>query len=527
MANRTYGVVAILVVLFALILTHSHADAAVGTLTLRDTVVGWSFAQVSENQAGGPGWIVPSLSLRSAPPTGQVTLENSPVSLPEWVEPRGLSIADLVGQIPDEYLRGMIISYGPSTGIVVYESGSRVGNTVVVTATIYPRIHTPIWPPHNLVTQFGCLGQTPFFDHIGSVVPASTMRVYLSDGTDVTEQVQFMDISRLGLEQPIANSQSSIRYPVEEYGLWKPFPLPMGPEGLQVPTNGGCIFEQPGVDNYPLTGVFTFTVDVPPEVSVVGTQQATFQSFIGSSDVGIFQPLMNQLQGQYGDRHTRIPLSPPDGASYFLVRFPPMPGDPYTDRVDGILDNADRPTGGTYRLSTWVYLSTDLIYSGALPLYPAWQDADRAPDAEFLPLMPPPVELAAPEYVIPAGMAYDSCFTQGNCPPTILEQIYHAEMVLDIFYLAMAMPQEAGEWIPLRMAGPRWQPSTTGGQSAPESLQPPSDDGGTLSGLWSEQVTAAFAVYFPLVAGSSGPEDPGECPCGWFDSLGRMLYYHP
>jgi hypothetical protein len=45
----------------------------------------------------------------------------------------------MAGQVPDHNLQGTILSYGDFDGIVVYESGSRQGNQVVVTTTIYPR----------------------------------------------------------------------------------------------------------------------------------------------------------------------------------------------------------------------------------------------------------------------------------------------------------------------------------------------------------------------------------------------------
>ncbi|MEM2446629.1 MAG: hypothetical protein QW734_08230 [Candidatus Bathyarchaeia archaeon] len=56
-----------------------------------------------------------------------------------WLEPRGLNIVDLVGFVPDQDLAGAIISYSPGYGIVRYQSGVRVGNTVTITTKVYPR----------------------------------------------------------------------------------------------------------------------------------------------------------------------------------------------------------------------------------------------------------------------------------------------------------------------------------------------------------------------------------------------------
>lgn len=448
-----------------------------------------------------------------------------------------MSIIDLVGQIPEELLRGMIISYEPTSGIVVYEAGSRTGDTVVVTTTIYPRVYTPDWPPNNLVTHFGCLGQKPYYDHVGSVVPESVLRVYDSSGADVTYQIKYMDITAMGLSRPIAGSQSSVRYPVQQFGEGRPNPLPIGPDGLVIPENSGCRLLQPGVDNYPLTGVFTIKVVPALDATIKGTQQATFLSYIGPGFVGIFQPLMDQLRSIYPDRNTRIPLSIPPEANYFLIRYPPLPGDAYTDLYDGTYDNADRLSSGSYRLARWVYLSTDLIFSGIFPLNPAWEDADRYPGSEFLPVLTDCDELASPEYVIPAGIPYNDCFTQGNCPQGILEQIHNTEMELEIIYLHLSVAgfPLPGDWSSLRLAGPAWAPSggvgtSPSGSSAspiasgaqqelsPRSQPPPAPQGNA--------VTSHF-VYLPFVRHGFGPDGPIEYPCGWFDSLGRMLYYLP
>jgi hypothetical protein len=336
------------------------------------------------------------------------------------------------------------------------------------------------------VTHFGCLGQKPWFDHMGSVVPESTLRVYDSSGLDVTSQIEYMDITIMELAQPIAGSEASVRYPVKGYGEGRPDPLPMGPEGLVLPPNSGCLLVQPGVDNYPLTGVFATNAAPMMDVAVVSTQQATFLSYIGPGNVGIFQPLMNQLRRVYADRDARIPLSAPPEANYFLVRFPPLPGDPYADLYDGIYDNADRPSSGSYRLSRWVYLSTDLVFSGAFPLSPAWEDADRYPGADFLPLLTAADELAPPEYVLPAGIPYNDCFTQGNCPSHILEEIYNTEMVLDIIYLDVSvagLPQP-GEWFSLRLAGPAWTPSAMPRIAPSGSSASPLLSGGQLLLTW-------------------------------------------
>lgn len=451
----------------------------------------------------------------------------STTSLPGWLEPRGLSIVELVGEVPEEILQGMIISYGDALGIVVYEEGTRSGNTVVLTTTIYPRLYEVFWAPNNLLTSFNCLGQKPYYDHVGSVVPASTLRLWDRYGNEVTSEVDFMYITALGTEQPFANSSAYFRYSEDSYGRLKDFPLPLGPEGLAIPSNGGCRIDLTGVDYYPLTGVFTYTLDLPVSASVVATQQATFQTYIGVGSMGVFAPLMSQLRSAYGDRHARIPLSIPEDANYFLLKFPPMAGDPHADALRPTRHNVDRITGGTYRLSS-NRLSTDLIYSAAFPMDPGWRDADQAPGAEFLPLLAHPSDLAPLEYILPSEIEYDSCFIQGNCPSAILDQIHSAVMNLEIHYLSVGRTGGGGEWTSLQMAGPGWSPAGSGDSAPSGNPHTPAINAATDEQQRAQAAAMTYRVHLPFMTTAIIDEHPPtNCPCGWFDSSGRMLYYCP
>jgi hypothetical protein len=447
-----------------------------------------------------------------------------PAATPAWLEPRGMAILELIGQVPDRYLQGTILSHDDGEGIVVYESGSRVGNLVVVTTSIYPRVTTPTWTPY--LSTFGCLGEEPHLDLMGSVVPASVLRVYADGGAEVTAQISYMVATSMAKNQPSSGSGEWSRYPTYSYGPGGNYPLPMQPDGLHIPTNSGCRILLPNADYEHLTGVFTLEIDSSPAVGVVGVQQATFKSYIGPGNVGIFQPLMDQLLQTYGSRALRVGLNPPAGTSHFLLRFPPMPADPYTDRDGPPYPNADRPVSGTYRLWKPVHeLSSDLTISAVFPISEAWLDADQAPGTVFLPLLRTPTELAVPEYVIPAGVAYQSCFTAGTCSSAILEQIYNTPMTLEIVYLSITKPALGGEWIELEMAGPLWVPpaSDTGGVGL--ALEQPVS-GGDLSFTISEVPTDEYKIYLPFVS-ADVEEIPTGCPCGWFDALGRMLGFSP
>ncbi len=449
--------------------------------------------------------------------------------LPDWLEPRGLSIVELVGQVPESYLKDLILSYGDGNGIVVYRSGTRTGNSVTVTTTIYPRFRTPTWARDHKLTSFGCLGQRPYYDHMGAMVPASTLRVYDSNGVDVTQKIEFMYIYSMGIRQPAANSTSYDRYPPwYDYGPGRTYPLPpiVPGLGLPIPANSGCNLEMPGENYATLTGVFTLTLDPLVQATVVGSQSAKSRSYIGPGSAGIFQPLMDQLRARYPSRETRIPLSIPAGADYMLLKFPPMPGDPFADQKTGPpYYNAARPTGGTYRLARGA-LSADLIFSAVFPLSVAWQDADLSRGKAFLPVITSPSELAAPEYVLPAGIPYRDCYTYG-CSDQVLQEIYEKEMTLQIIYLSVNKPQTGGDWTSLRMAGPSWSPSAS---EAPADTrapsQPPASSASALAHA-SGTSTATYWVFLPYVAMDLYGEEPTGCPCGWFDTLGRMLDYAP
>jgi hypothetical protein len=135
-------------------------------------------------------------------------------------------------------------------------------------------------------------------------------------------------------------------------------------------------------------------------------------------------------------------------------------------------------------------------------------------------------ELAPMEYVIPAGVPYNDCYTRGDCPPDVLEQLYDTEMSLEIIYLSVAEPQAGGGWVSLRMAGPEWEPGDPGGSP----LQDTSASNGTLPASLQtgpEGTTMNHRIYIPFMTGGSERTEPTDCPCGWFDTSGRMLYYLP
>ena len=90
----------------------------------------------------------------------------------DWLEPRGLGIFDLVGQVPDEQLRGSIIVNLPGNGLLLYQSGSRNGSTVEINANVVPSYFTY---GSDVFTRVSCLGQVASYDTWPVASPPSRM----------------------------------------------------------------------------------------------------------------------------------------------------------------------------------------------------------------------------------------------------------------------------------------------------------------------------------------------------------------
>ncbi|MFC2029935.1 hypothetical protein ACFLWA_04310 [Chloroflexota bacterium] len=422
-------------------------------------------------------------------------------------------------------MQGTILAYNGASGIAVYEAGSRTGHVVEITTTIHTRLFTPSWAPNNRMTRFTCLGQIPFLDSPGTVIPESVLRIYDSSGQERTSEISAMFVSKMGLRQPSGGTRDFDRYPLELHSPVGALPLQIRPDGLVIPSNSGCHIQVNGAHYFPLTGVFTFTFEPQVRASVLGMQQASFQSYIGPGNVGLFTPLMNQLERRYDWRHGRIPLQVPAAANYFLLKYPPMPVDPYTDMDDNVYDNVGHPTSGTYRLAgDGDTLTVDLQVSGSFPLDVAWKDADLSSGHRFLPLVRRPRVLTPLEYVVPAGVAYDDCFLRGDCPTSILQQIHDAEMTLEIIYLSVEIIGSEGQWTSIKMAGPAWSPSEIDSSGAVQVTQKNPVDKHRAK-TPAETLERPWTMFLPSVSRAVKP--PVGCPCGWFNNAGRMLNYLP
>ena len=452
---------------------------------------------------------------------------NAPAAGPSWLEPRGLSIVDLVGWIPDGDLAGAIIQYTPGYGILRYRSGQRVGNTVTITATAYPRFYTNSGWNGSL---FGCLGQGARIDELGTVVPATKLRVYAPDGQEVTRQVDGLYHVPSGQIGPIRNpreSQQANLYRYWEAGWQSATFTADGSLGL--PANMGCELIIPYKNYRELT--LTFTAEVVPVVSVkvLGRQSFQFPVYVGPGFAGHFDALRNQLaQSCSHPPATVATMAIPPGADYFLFNYPPMPIDPYTNFPYNPQGNVDRPTGTTYRLRTLRGLTVDHVTSPGLPLHGHWIDMDLAPNSQYLPYSREASDFGGLEALVPAGIDYHPCMVSGTCSAEKLSQICATATPARMIYLQVERIERGLSRIPLQMSGPQW--STTASAASPESVSEASPEVGSA-----EEVAESILphkVFLPLVSSMKPPiepDDPTGCSpnggCGWFTSDGRMVDY--
>lgn len=417
---------------------------------------------------------------------------------PGWLEPRGINVVDLVGLVPEAHLIDTIVRGLPGVGLALYDGGERVGDTVRL------RLR---YSPSSTDTVL-CPGKPAAFDEWPSAAPAGTMRVY-SGGQEITAQVlESYSYFPAGQSQPSANTGAQYRYPASQAST-----VFAGDGAVQVPANLGCEFRL-NQEYADVTAEFVFTLPARIAVTVLGRATGTFRSYIGPGYAGQLDSLRNQMQARYKNRHDDIDVTPPDGTEFILVKFPPTPVDPYVDPY--------QPGSGTYRVRrSNGKLSVDHTNTMALPYYGQWQDADQSGGAEYLPSFTDGVRVSSPEYFVPVGFSYDPCMTNGDCPTSLLDGIYGATMTLDLFFYKIDRIQNGLTQIPLRQVGPSWSPGMEAAGARPAAGM------AVAASRWNAPLADEIMLYLPAVlfAEPIAPDAPTNCPCGWFDSDGRMLDY--
>jgi hypothetical protein len=457
----------------------------------------------------------------------------------EWLEPQGINIVDMVGVVPEEYLKGATIVYTPGFGTLIYESGSRNGDLVTITAKASTRyIIDGNWNG----TLFSCLGQPARIDQIGTVSPATTLRVY-AGSRDVTGEVDLYSYLPSGRQLPVLNpkeSESANQYRYWETSLTQP---PRTPDGqIALPANMGCELVMSFRNYRDLKLVFTARSPKTVDIKVTGKQTIVFRSYLGPGYRGHLDSLVHQLYAaKYWDRAEYFAMTIPAGSDYFFVNYPQMSADPYTSFRGNPVGNVDRPTSGTYRVVMGAGLSVDHVVSMGLPLYGHWQDIDQA-DGAFLRYNPQPFRIGAPEYFVPAGVPFDSCMVSGGCSRELLERVYNTEASMRLVYLSVTRVDKNLQRLPLQMVGSNYHfqgakaAGTVGVDVAQiEGQLSAARDAASAEGSAGAPAAKRYKILLPGVAffvpppPPVPPDDPTGCSpnggCGWFTPDGRMVDY--
>lgn len=466
--------------------------------------------------------------LPALPVAAQGTIPSEPAA-PDWLEPRGLNIVDMVGFVEEGQLRDAILVYETGTGLVQYDSGSRSGNSVVINVKMVPRYGPGF-------TVVGCLAQPAAYDQWPSYMPAGTLQVF-ADGRDVTAQIVQFDYTPAGLVQPTNDASGYFRYPRTARLA------AIGASPLKVPANGSCqILISGKLQN--LTARYTFSIAPQVSISFAGDQTFYAHSYIGEGEAGALASLSKQMLRRFGTRHDSFALTVPTGAEYMFVRYAPTPVDPYAEPTYSF----GLPGSGTYRfdLASTNWLSVDHVNSMGIPTAGNWRDSDQMGNSSFLDYVAIRGRIKTPEYFLPPGIAYDTCMTNGGCPDTLLDLIYNQTFPVQVYYYKVARLAGAQlTRVPLKMVGKGWL--ATGALAAQDSADgpfnyltnPPAAPAHADSSAVAPAVDAAVApaqtagyVYLPLVGKNTGPvvvppDDPTGCPCGWFDAQGRMVDFIP
>jgi hypothetical protein len=448
------------------------------------------------------------LTLTLPPQLPTLAYEQSAAQV-EWLEPHGVSIIDMVGEVPESMLQHAVIAYS-NNGMLQYLSGQRTGDQVTINVRVTPRYAGAGAEAHSLLN---CLGQRALTDSWPVVAPASTMRVF-ENGRDITSEAWLQRMTPAGQIYPLDNT-NHFRYPEGSTD-----PVPLNDDGsIPVPANRGCAIVFRG---YRSNLTATFTINSPRRITIreLGSETFTFHSYIGPGDPGKIGGLASQMQRAFGNRHDKFAMRPPVGAEFAFVTFPPTPVHPYVD--EPVEQNLQLPGSGTYRIGRLnsLNLSVDHVVSAPIPLYWQTRDADQSSGSEFLPSFTTPGELASMEYFVPAGIPYDPCMRTGDCSNELINQIYDATMQMTIHYLVIDRIDTGLTRIPLRQVGPSWSPGLAASEiSAAQATLPATAPGGRAR-VHMPLIYADVPVVLP-------PDDRTGCPCGWFDGDGRMFDFTP
>jgi len=415
------------------------------------------------------------------------------IDVPSWMEPRGLNVIELIGRVPEEHLKDAIISTGANgaaAGMVRYVEGKREGRKVTLRVSLNANMQEV---PYGRIL-LSCLSEVATFDHSTSGTPPMRMRIY-GDGQDVTRQILSVQYTPLTLGPPTKNSgpQTGNRYP------WVTAPQTFTTDGaFSLPANMSCQIRLSG--NYTkLEASYELELEDNLKITVIGSQNVSCRNYVGPGWAGMLDSLKHQMISKFSSRHDEPLMEIPEGADYVFVKYVPKP-------FNEAWPSEGIETGGTYRFigerpdgNPFPYLSGDHLASHGLPLFTHAIDSDLLDGKKFNTEFRDPIAFSCPEFFVPAGVAYQPCMTNGPCGDDVLNQIHNAPAMQEtLYYYKVERTQPGLLRIPLRSVGAAFDPDADKPTLKPTAL--PKD---------------------------VQPDDSSGCPCGWFDTKGRMLDYIP
>ena len=222
---------------------------------------------------------------------------------PEWLEPEGISVIDLVGNVPEAHLKDAIITYS-GLGIVQYVAGQRQGDQVTIDVLISPRYFEA---SIGTVTQFSCLGDRGWVDSWSTIAPASEFRLFY-EGADITQNILGINTLPAGKLQPVTGTRGGNRYGQLVYSD----PVFLDNGSLLMPAHRDCTVYIAG--EYPaLSGRYILQTPNFLSTEYLGSQTFDFHTYIGPGDAGDLDSLRRQMSSRFGNRHDKFSLDIPEG----------------------------------------------------------------------------------------------------------------------------------------------------------------------------------------------------------------------
>ena len=446
---------------------------------------------------------------------------------PSWLEPRGLSIVDMLSAGMDPTIfTNSVLAWQPGEGLVQYQSGSVSGNDVTVNTRMLPTV----------MPFARCLGQTPYHDQWPIVVPESTV-IIRANGVDVTNQVNKITYYPAGFVHPTQGSKEGVvRY--NEASPITSGSLTYDNGRLVVPANMGCKIELTG-SHTNLTMEYVFNTPKYINIDILGSRDKSFGSYYWPNQgAGNLTSLNIQMSDKYAfegwGNHDYTRLEPPEGTEYVIMIFPPMSVDAYapTSGNNGVNVNDVKPFegSGTYRLRNanqpFELLSVDHTSLSGLPLHGQTVESGDgfAPPGQFLPFFKvEKYRMHAPEMIIHTT-PYDPCMTNGGCSDSLLASIQAGKMDVKIYYLKANRILATGmTQISVKQTGTQWSARSSDSMTTNQSELAADSNFGPAIDM---DIDAMSYVYLPLIYKPIPiPDDnpSADCPCGWFTDDGRML----